>query len=152
MREPSSTSTLATGPGRLLVAVYAVFALAATGRSAVQLGTEAGRAPLAYSLSLLAAVLYLVATTCLLRGGTTARRVALVAVTVEAAGVLVVGTLSYVRDRAVPRQDRVVALRPGLRLPAARAAVPGPVVAAHRGAPRSRGRGLGHPSLNGRFH
>ena len=100
MRE--ATSTLATGPGRLLVAVYAVFALAATGRSAVQLGTEADRAPLAYSLSLLAAVLYLVATTCLLRGGATARRVALVAVTVEAAGVLVVGTLSYVATELFP--------------------------------------------------
>lgn len=86
---------LSTGPGRVLVAVYAVFAVAATGRSLVQLGTDAGRAPLAYSLSLLAAVLYLVATTCLLRGGKVARRVALVTVLVEATGVLVVGTLSY---------------------------------------------------------
>ena len=86
---------LSTGPGRVLVAVYAVFAVAATGRSLVQLGTDAGRAPLAYSLSLLAAVLYLVATTCLLRGGEVARRVALVTALVEATGVLVVGTLSY---------------------------------------------------------
>lgn len=103
---PEARAGLATGPGRLLVAVYAVFALAATGRSAVQLGTEADRAPLAYSLSLLAALLYLVATTCLLRGGATARRVALVAVTVEAAGVLVVGTLSYVATELFP--DRTV--------------------------------------------
>lgn len=87
---------LASGPGRVLVATYAVFAVAATGRSAVQLGGDAAKAPLAYSLSLLAAVIYLVATACLLRGGTTARRVGLVAVTVEAAGVLAVGTLSYV--------------------------------------------------------
>jgi len=36
-----------------------------------------------------------VATTCLLRGGEVARRVALVTVLVEATGVLVVGTLSY---------------------------------------------------------
>ncbi len=86
---------LSTGPGRVLVAVYAVFAVAATGRSLVQLGTDAGRAPLAYSLSLLAAVLYMVATTCLLRGGEVARRVALVTVLVEATGVLVVGTMSY---------------------------------------------------------
>lgn len=97
---------LASGPGRILVAVYAVFAVAATGRSLVQLGTDAERAPLAYSLSLLAAVLYLVATTCLLRGGPTARRVALVAVVVEAGGVLVVGTLSYVADDLFP--DRTV--------------------------------------------
>ena len=86
---------LSTGPGRVLVATYAVFAVAATGRSLVQLGGDAGRAPLAYSLSLLAAVLYLVATTCLLRGGERARRVALVTVVIEATGVLVVGTLSY---------------------------------------------------------
>ena len=43
--------------------------MAATGRSLVQLGTDAARAPLAYSLSLVAAVIYLVATTCLLLGG-----------------------------------------------------------------------------------
>jgi hypothetical protein len=93
---------LSTGPGRVLVAVYAVFAVAATGRSLVQLGTDPGRAPLAYGLSLLAAVLYLVATTCLLRGGRTARRVALVAVTVEAVGVVVVGTLSYLATGLFP--------------------------------------------------
>ena len=97
---------ISTGPGRILVAVYAVFAVAATGRSLVQLGTDADRAPLAYSLSLLAAVLYLVATACLLRGGPTARRVALVSVVVEAVGVLVVGTLSYVAGDLFP--DRTV--------------------------------------------
>ena len=37
-----------TGPGRILIAVYAVFALAATGRSSVQLIEKAGEAPLAY--------------------------------------------------------------------------------------------------------
>lgn len=95
-------SDISTGPGRILVAVYAVFAVAATGRSLVQLGTDAGRAPVAYSLSLLAAVLYLVATACLLRGGPTARRVALVSVVVEGAGVLVVGTLSYVATDLFP--------------------------------------------------
>ena len=40
-----------------------------TGRSIVQLSADAGKAPLAYSLSLLAAVVYLVATTALLLGG-----------------------------------------------------------------------------------
>lgn len=97
---------LATGPGRVLVAVYAVFAVAATGRSLVQLGTDASRAPLAYSLSLLAAVLYLVATTCLLLGTERARRVALVAVTVEAIGVVAVGALSYAATELFP--DRTV--------------------------------------------
>lgn len=97
---------LAVGPGRILVAVYGVFAVAATGRSLVQLGTEAEKAPLAYSLSLLAAVVYLVATTCLLLGGRRAWGVAVAACTVEAAGVLVVGTLSYVATDLFP--DRTV--------------------------------------------
>lgn len=87
---------LSSGPGRALVFVYGVFAVAATGRSAVQLGTEADQAPFAYSLSLVAAVIYLVATTCLLLGGVRAWRVAVVSCTVELVGVLTIGLLSYV--------------------------------------------------------
>lgn len=97
---------LSSGWGRVLVAVYAVFAVASTGRSLVQLGVDAGRAPLAYSLSLLAAVVYLVATTCLLLGGRRAWLVAVVACSAEAVGVLVVGTLSYVATDLFP--DRTV--------------------------------------------
>ncbi|WP_127480953.1 hypothetical protein [Nocardioides pantholopis] len=97
---------LSSGWGRVLVAVYAVFAVASTGRSLVQLGLDAGRAPLAYSLSLLAAVVYLVATTCLLLGGRRAWLVAVAACTVEALGVLTVGTLSYVATDLFP--DRTV--------------------------------------------
>lgn len=84
---------LSTGWGRALVFVYGVFAVAATGRSAVQLGEDAGTLP--YWLSLVAAVLYLVATTCLLVGGRTGWRVASAAVAVELVGVLAVGTWSY---------------------------------------------------------
>ena len=97
---------MSEGPGRILVFVYGVFAVAATGRSLLQLGTDAGQAPLAYSLSLVAAVVYLVATTCLLLGGRTAWTVAVVACTVEAVGVLVVGTLSYIATDLFP--DRTV--------------------------------------------
>lgn len=93
---------LSSGPGRILIFVYGVFAVAATGRSALQLGTEADRAPFAYSLSLLAAVIYLVATTCLLLGGLRAWRAAVVACTVELVGVLTVGTLSYVDTELFP--------------------------------------------------
>ncbi|MCW2796497.1 hypothetical protein [Nocardioides sp.] len=89
-------SRLASGPGRILVFVYGVFAVAATGRSAVQLGLHADRAPLAYSLSLVAAVVYLAATTCLLLGSDRAWRIAVLACSIELLGVLVVGTLSYV--------------------------------------------------------
>jgi hypothetical protein len=87
---------LSAGPGRVLVFVYGVFAVAATGRSLVQLGTDPDRAPVAYSLSLLAAVIYLVATTCLLLGGPRAWWIAVVACSVELAGVVLVGMLSYV--------------------------------------------------------
>ncbi|MGR6966621.1 hypothetical protein ACU610_19355 [Geodermatophilus sp. URMC 61] len=89
----------AQGPGRVLVAVYGVFALAAGARAAVQLSTRFAEAPVAYLLSALAAVVYVVATVALARGG---RRVALVAITVELVGVLVVGTLSLADRAAFP--------------------------------------------------
>ncbi|MEI5676370.1 MULTISPECIES: hypothetical protein [unclassified Nocardioides] len=97
-----SIDELSSGPGRILVAVYGVFAVAATGRSLVQLGVDAEKAPLAYSLSLLAAVVYLAATTCLLLGGRRAWSAAVVACSVEAVGVLVVGTLSYLATDLFP--------------------------------------------------
>ncbi|MDO9496078.1 MAG: hypothetical protein Q7J48_10280 [Nocardioides sp.] len=87
--------SLSSGAGRLLVFVYGVFAVAATGRSVLQLATDAAHAPVAYSLSLLAAVVYLVATTCLLLGGRRGWWVAVAACSLELAGVLVVGVLSY---------------------------------------------------------
>ncbi|WGX99420.1 hypothetical protein [Nocardioides sp. L-11A] len=99
-RQPSQA--LSEGWGRALVFAYGLFAVAATGRSAVQLGMEPDKAPLAYSLSLLAAVLYLVATTCLLLGGSTGWRVAGIAVTIELLGVLSVGMLSYVATDLFP--------------------------------------------------
>ncbi|GAA4825809.1 hypothetical protein ACFQ0K_18695 [Nocardioides caeni] len=100
MAEPAQV--LAEGWGRALVFVYGVFAVAATGRSLVQLGMEPERAPLAYSLSLVAAVLYLLATTCLLLGGRWGWRVAGIAVTVELLGVLSVGVLSYLATDLFP--------------------------------------------------
>lgn len=90
---------LRSGPGRLLVAVYAVFALAACARSAVQLATRFGGAPLAYLLSALAAAVYVVATVALVKG---ARRLAVAACLVELAGVLVVGTASLLVPSAFP--------------------------------------------------
>lgn len=94
--------SLSSGPGRLLVFAYGVFAVAATGRSVLQLATDAGRAPVAYSLSLFAAVIYLVATTCLLLGGRRGWQVAVAACTLELVGVVVVGALSYVATDLFP--------------------------------------------------
>ncbi len=99
-RPPSQA--LSEGWGRALVFVYGLFAVAATGRSAVQLGMEPDKAPLAYSLSLVAAVLYLVATTCLLLGGERGWRIAGIAVTIELLGVLSVGVLSYAASDLFP--------------------------------------------------
>jgi hypothetical protein len=99
---PDERESLSSGWGRALVFAYGVFAVAATGRSLVQLGTDAEKAPLAYSLSLAAAVIYLVATTCLLAGGRRAWVVAAAACSVELAGVLSVGALSYIATDLFP--------------------------------------------------
>ena len=91
-----------TGPARALVALYGVFALAAGARAAVQLSTRFAEAPLAYLLSAFAAVVYVVATVGLARGGRGGRRTALIAITIELVGVLVVGTLSLLDPAAFP--------------------------------------------------
>jgi hypothetical protein len=100
--ESGSGAPGTSGPGRVLVAVYGTFALAAGARAAVQLSTRFGEAPVAYLLSALAAVVYVVATVGLVRGGARGRRTALVAMTVELVGVLVVGTLSLADPAAFP--------------------------------------------------
>lgn len=98
----NSARSTRSGPGIVLVALYAVLALAATGRSVLQISEYFSRAPLAYSLSALAALIYVVATVALARGDRTSRRVALVAITVELVGVLVVGMASYLAASAFP--------------------------------------------------
>ena len=102
MPERDERLDLSSGWGRALVFTYGVFAVAATGRSLVQLGADADRALLAYSLSLFAAGVYLVATTCLLLGGVIGWRVAGIAVCVELLGVLAVGALSYAATDLFP--------------------------------------------------
>ncbi|MEU0490607.1 hypothetical protein ACOQFV_00245 [Nocardiopsis changdeensis] len=97
-----AAKTLRTGPGRLLVAVYGVFALAATARGAYQLATRFDEAPVAYLLSVLAGVIYLVAAVGLARAGRTSRRVALVSCSVEMVGVLVVGAASLLLPGVFP--------------------------------------------------
>jgi hypothetical protein len=86
----------------VLVALYGLLALAATGRSVLQISENFSHAPLAYLLSALAAVIYIVATVALVRGDRTSRRVALVAISVELLGVLVVGAASYRAKDAFP--------------------------------------------------
>lgn len=87
------------GPGRLLVAVYAIFAVAASSRAGVQIATKLGDAPVAYLLSALAAAVYVVATVALARD---LRRVAWIACGFELAGVVVVGAASLLLSSAFP--------------------------------------------------
>lgn len=87
----SEGRTTGTGFGRILVFVYGIFALSATGRSSVQLATKASEAPVPYALSAFAAVVYVVATWALATGR---RTIALAAVGIELVGVLTVGLTS----------------------------------------------------------
>jgi hypothetical protein len=93
------SDALGRGPGRALIAVYGLFALAAGARATVQILTRFGEAPLAYTLSAFAALVYVLLTVALARG---ARRVALVALGIELAGVLVIGTVSLLDPAAFP--------------------------------------------------
>jgi cytochrome bd-type quinol oxidase subunit 2 len=90
------------GFGRVLIVIYAIFALAATARSVVQLTTQFSQAPVAYLLSALAAVIYVVATIALARGEGVSRTVATIAIAIELAGVLSVGVLSLIVPSAFP--------------------------------------------------
>ncbi|MEZ0447851.1 hypothetical protein [Cellulomonas sp. ICMP 17802] len=90
---PAGQRSTASGPGRLLVAVYGILALAATARGIYQVTTKLDEAPVAYLLSLAAGLVYVVATVAL---ATDRRRLAWWAVSVEMVGVLAVGTLSLV--------------------------------------------------------
>jgi cytochrome bd-type quinol oxidase subunit 2 len=81
----------ASGIGRVLVAVYAVLAIAALGRSTFQIIERFDEAPIAFSLSAVAAVVYVLATVALAAGWD---RLAWVTISFELAGVLLVGALS----------------------------------------------------------
>jgi len=93
VHEPAAKPRV-SGIGRLLIAVYGVLALAATGRSFVQIASEFTDAPLAYSLSALAAVVYIIATIALIKRSVLWYKIAWITISFELLGVLVVGTLS----------------------------------------------------------
>jgi cytochrome bd-type quinol oxidase subunit 2 len=101
MAERAGTTRRA-GPGRVLVAVYGVFALAAGSRAGVQIATRFHEAPVAYLLSAFAAVVYVVATVTLARSGRTSHRLAVASCTIELVGVLAVGTYSLTDRAAFP--------------------------------------------------
>jgi hypothetical protein len=92
-----ATTPRAAGIGRVLIAVYAVFAVSSTARASYQLIREFDQAPLAYILSALAAVVYILATVSLAKTGATWSRVAWLAVSFELIGVVTVGILSLIQ-------------------------------------------------------
>lgn len=96
------TGTRRTGPGRLIIAVYAVFVVGSLSRAAFQIATKFDQAPLAYTLSALAGVVYLAATVALAVPGRRAWALAVATIGFELAGVLVVGTWSLLRPDLFP--------------------------------------------------
>ena len=82
------------GVGRLLIAIYAIFAISATARATYQLIREFDQAPLAYSLSAISAMVYLLATYSLSKPELKWQRVALFTIWFELVGVIAVGSLS----------------------------------------------------------
>ena len=84
-----------SGLGRIIIAVYGVLALSATVRAVYQILMDFGGAPLAYLLSLLAGIVYIVATLALASKRPGSWKLSWYAVIFELVGVLVVGALSY---------------------------------------------------------
>lgn len=95
-----------TGAGRILVAVYALFALAAVGRSVLQIAQTWPHPNLPYLLSALAAVIYIVATVALARGNRASARIALYTIVFELFGVVAVGIWSYADGAAFVAQGQ----------------------------------------------
>ena len=90
---------------RIIVSIYVVLSLAALGRSSFQILTKFDDAPLAYSLSALAAVVYVIATVSVAMGHRPiARRIAQWSLSFELAGVLGVGSLSLIIPELFPDQ------------------------------------------------
>ena len=94
-KAPVSSPKRSLGVGRLLIVFYAVFAVSSTARASFQIITKFEQAPLAYSLSMVSALVYILATVSLARAGKSWRQVALASVVFELAGVATVGTLSF---------------------------------------------------------
>jgi len=91
------------GFGRILIVIYALFAIAATSRSIVQIATVFSQAPIAYTLSAVAALIYIVATISLARSDRTSQQLATIAISIELVGVIGVGLLSLIDPELFPK-------------------------------------------------
>jgi hypothetical protein len=90
----SSKRRTVQGPGRLIAAVYTLFALSAGARALFQMATKFSHAPLAYILSAVAAMIYLLAAICFTFPSAGSWRTAMVALCIEFIGVVGVGLIS----------------------------------------------------------
>ena len=97
-----SERATSSGPGRVLIAVYGIFALSATARAAVQIASRFGEAPVAYLLSAFSGVVYVLATVGLAGHRPWSRRLAWTAVVIELVGVLAVGTFTVLDAGGFP--------------------------------------------------
>ncbi|MFT4085107.1 MAG: hypothetical protein QM638_21205 [Nocardioides sp.] len=84
----------ASGPHLVLLALYALFILASGSRAVVQIATRFGDAPVAFSLSAVAACTYVAGWFAIRRAAHGRPEFARVMLWVELGGVLVIGTLS----------------------------------------------------------
>jgi hypothetical protein len=91
-----------SGPGRTLIVFYFIMTIAALARSIFEIVSHLDRAPVSYLLSLVAGVVYLVATIALVSPGRSAYLIAAAAITFELVGVLVVGTISVLNPTLFP--------------------------------------------------
>jgi hypothetical protein len=91
-----------SGPHQALLAFYALFNVAAGARALVQLTTQYDVAPVAYWLSLAAAVTYALGWWAIRQASIGRTGLASVMLWVELAGVLTVGTLSIVHRQWFP--------------------------------------------------
>lgn len=91
-----------SGPHQVLLIFYALFTVAAGARAVVQLATDAGRAPVAYALSLVAAVTYALGWVAIRQAAHGRTGFASVMLWVELGGVLAVGTASIVHRSWFP--------------------------------------------------
>ncbi|MED6046291.1 hypothetical protein [Rothia kristinae] len=100
---PPGPAAKSSGPGRLLVAVYALFSLAAGCRALIQLIFRFDEAPVSFILSGVAAAIYVVATIALAKTSLRAYWVSVWTVGIELAGVLAVGVLSLAAPELFPK-------------------------------------------------
>lgn len=84
-----------------LIAIYGVFSISATARAGVQIIREFDAAPLAYSLSLFAALTYIAVTVCMVKFGAKSA-LTTVLIVMELVGVLGVGIASLLVPAAFP--------------------------------------------------